>query len=178
MDALRLGTELFLESGSGLQVECLLKSLAGEGVVLFDLVAGEEEGCPHGVERRAARVGGQFADVEIHSEQGAEGVAVFTPVESAQRDDPFLVAQGAPGGDHDLRQVLEEIGFLGRVGLFFLLGRHLRRVHRVEDLLPALGLLDGADDRGQIVHAELALLFFGAVAALAVFLEQGAVAFG
>ena len=74
-----------------------------------------------------------------------------------------------------MRQFIQEIRFLLRAGLLFFFRRHFARIEGIENLLPAFCRLGIGDAKGEVIHPELALLFFRAVTSLAVGVKQGPV---
>ena len=163
----------FLDGRGGLPLKGFRQGLEPECLILLELVARHEKVCPRGVEALRGRVGREFAHIDLHAEQFAERVAVFTPVQPPHGDHTLLIAQALPGRDHHVRQIVQEIRLRHAFRLFFVVGRHGARVQLVEHLLPALRRFERGDGERQIVHAEAALLLLLVVAFAAVFFEQG-----
>ena len=162
-----------LDGRGGLPLKGFRQGLQPEGLVLLELVARHEKVCPRRVEALRGRVGWQFAHIDLHTEQFAERVAVFTPVQPPHGDYTLLIAQALPSRDHHVRQIIQEVGLRQTFRLLLVVGWHGARVQLVEHLLPALRRLDRGDGERQIVHAKAALLLLLVVAFAAVFFEQG-----
>ena len=152
--------------------EGLLERLERQRLIELELVAVHKQAGAHGVEVGTARVGRQRAHVDVDAEESVQRVRVLAAVEPAERDHAVLIGEPPARGDQRVRQVVEEIGLRVGRGLRLVLGRHLARVQRVEDLLPALRGGQIRQRQRQVVHPEPPLLLFRSVAPLAILGEK------